>query len=540
MSLSLLWNTARYLKPVQIYGRICYHFHQVHLPSLTTPSIRLLNNTFTPPIKKKESLISPTRFRFLNQEHEFAKASDWNNPAIDKLWLYNLHYFDYLNKKNDKKENELYWQIIERWIEENPAFAGNGWEPYPLSLRIVNWIKWLLSGNSPTKKMIDSLYLQAWYLRRRLEFHLLGNHLFANAKALVFAGLFFDGVEAEKWLNKGLQILAKEVPEQVLADGGHFERSPMYHAVILEDLLDLINIVKTYNQEPPPLWFDFVERMLSWLKAMCHPDGQISFFNDAALGIAPEPSEIEEYAGNLGLSAGESPREGATELRDSGYIRLQKGDAVLIVDVGKIGPDYLPGHAHADTLSFELSLKGGRVFVNSGTSCYGNSMERLSQRGTASHNTVMIDGKDSSEVWSGFRVARRARPFALKVNEGADDIRIACSHDGYRWLTGQPIHRRQWVLQKNELLIKDTISGNFNEAIARFYFHPEVEITDSPPLMEGSAILSGGQRLIWKIKNGIGDIYSAAWHPEFGRSLPNKCLQLSFTGPETEIIFNWN
>jgi len=242
MNLTRLFHTVKYLKPVQIYGRIWHHLYKLRVPSLTVSSANLTdNNTFTPPIKKRKSLISPTRFRFLNQEHDIANASDWNNPSIDKLWLYTLHYFDYLNEKMDEQESEICRRIVERWIAENPPFTGNGWEPYPLSLRIVNWIKWFLAGNEPVKELTDSLYLQAWYLRRRLEFHLLGNHLFANAKALIFAGLFFEGVEAGKWLKKGLQILAKEVPEQILNDGGHFERSPMYHSIILEDLLDLIN-----------------------------------------------------------------------------------------------------------------------------------------------------------------------------------------------------------------------------------------------------------------------------------------------------------
>ncbi|MEN9780004.1 MAG: hypothetical protein RL014_1152 [Pseudomonadota bacterium] len=95
---------------------------------------------------------------------------------------------------------------------------------------------------------------------------------------------------------------------------------------------------------------------------------------------------------------------------DSGYVRLDNGPAVALLDVAPVGPDYLPGHAHADTLSFELSVGAQRVLVNSGTSCYGSSAERLRQRGTAAHNTVVVNGQDSSEVWGGFRVARRPLP----------------------------------------------------------------------------------------------------------------------------------
>src|SRR5262249_2959052 len=136
--------------------------------------------------------------------------------------------------------------LLARWIDENPPARGNGWEPYPTSLRIVNWIKWVLSGNNPGTAIHQSLALQVRWLRRRLEWHLLGNHLIANAKALIFGGLYCDGAEADAWLDKGLAILAREAHEQVLPDGGHFELSPMYHAIVLEDFLDLINAAQTW------------------------------------------------------------------------------------------------------------------------------------------------------------------------------------------------------------------------------------------------------------------------------------------------------
>src|SRR5690606_4780416 len=110
-----------------------------------------------------------------------------------------------------------------------------------------------------------------------------------------------------------------------------------------------------------------------------------------------------------------------------------------------VGPDYLPGHAHADTLSFELSLFGQRVLVNSGTSCYGHGSERIRQRGTTAHNTVVVDGADSSEVWSGFRVARRARAINPEVHDH-QGLEASCSHDGYHRLPGRVTHHRRWRL----------------------------------------------------------------------------------------------
>ena len=546
MNLVLLWNTVKYLKPVQIYGRIWHHFYRPRVPSLTIPSVNLPDNTFTPPIKKRKSLISPTRFRFLNQEHDILRASDWNNPSIDKLWLYNLHYFDYLNEndppvpslakgqssdeEDGEKGNGIQQQIIKRWIDENPPFAGNGWEPYPLSLRIVNWIKWFLAGNEPVKELADSLYLQSWYLRRRLEFHLLGNHLFANAKALIFVGLFFEGVEGGKWLNKGLQILAKEVPEQVLIDGGHFERSPMYHAIVLEDLLDLINISQVYDgvvlAEIQAKWRYKTSKMLFALSKQSHPDGEIAFFNDAATGIAAKPDEIQNYARRLGIKPDERNDTPVGRLPETGYYSVSRNDWHLIIDAAQIGPDYLPGHAHADTLSFELSKGRQRVLVNSGTSCYGVSQERLRQRKTPAHNTLSVDGQDSSEVWSRFRVARRAKIVTRNIEILHDKDVILAAHDGFKRLKSGGVHQRTWSLSDDGLVISDNIGGSGTHLVRVFFhLHPSIHVKQ-----EGKGGVDiyddkGNKIVEMKMDERVRiSVKDSTYHPEFGLSILNRVI----------------
>src|SRR5262249_16951821 len=149
------------------------------------------------------SLIAENTFRFLNHESRVEAAADWNDPAQEKLWLYNLHYFDDLNADNAAERKGRHEELLQRWIAENPPATGHGWDPYPTSLRIVNWIKWFLVGNRPPAGTLKSLASQATWLRNRLEYHLLGNHLLANSKALIFAGTFFEGTAPDGWRSKG-------------------------------------------------------------------------------------------------------------------------------------------------------------------------------------------------------------------------------------------------------------------------------------------------------------------------------------------------
>jgi len=504
------------------------------------PPVRIRSRSWVAPARRRASLTGPSRFRFSNQEHSLTDVG-WDSPAVDKLWRYNLHYFDDLNSVEADSRGEWHSKLLSRWVLENPPAIGTGWEPYPTSLRIVNWIKWTLDGHVLASECLHSLAIQARWLAKRLETHLLGNHLFANAKALVYAGLYFSGLEADQWLEQGLRILAREMPEQILADGAQFERSPMYQALALEDMLDLCNVSMTFQGSLPDKWRSYangwaeiVGRMRFWLAAMCHPDGEISFFNDAAFGIAPPLPELDGYAKRIAFPHLDSILDGVTHLAESGYVRVQLPSLVALLDVAPIGPDYLPGHAHADTLAFELSLFGQRVLVNSGTSQYGPGDERLRQRRTAAHNTVTVDGFDSSEVWSSFRVARRAKPFDLRFAEVDGRIIVSCSHDGYQRLPGGLVHHREWQFGSEDSFILDRISGPFTQAIARFFLHPDIEISTEQTLR-----LPNGRWVQWSVSGGTPRVVPSSWHPEFGVSIANQCVEIEFEGPEVSFHLHW-
>ncbi|MGB3900551.1 MAG: alginate lyase family protein [Mesorhizobium sp.] len=533
----LLWHTVRHLKPIQVGGRVWLRLHRPKPDLRAAPPRREISGAWVMPARRWPSQTGPQRFRFLNRDGDL--SGGWDDPRFDRLWRYNLHYFDDLNAEAAQERTQWHEALVARWIAENPPAGGSGWEPYPTSLRIVNWAKWALSGNTPSPQAIQSLAVQARWLARRLEYHLLGNHLFANTKALVFAGCFFAGKEAQGWLNLGLRILGKEIPEQILADGGQFELSPMYHALALEDMLDLVNAMRAAGLTPPAAWDGKIAAMRGWLAAMSHPDGEIAFFNDAAMGIAPPPAELEHYAQRLGYPALSPMSPGCRHFPESGYIRLQNERAVMPVDVARIGPDYLPGHAHADTLSFELSLDGRRVIVNSGTSVYGTGPERQRQRGTDAHNTVAVAGQNSSEVWAGFRVARRARPVALTIKAGGQAQEVECGHDGYTRLAGRPLHRRKLKLLPDGLEVADSVTGGGYPAEARFHIHPDWVVSAAADGAQGIILSPEGRKIDWQVETGHGRLQASSFHPEFGIGIPSSCLAVDLAKGRSLVRFRW-
>lgn len=518
-------------------------WHRPRLDLSAAPPLRAAAGSWLPAAAREASLVAPLRLRFLSVERALDDCG-WDQPEVERLWRYNLHYFDDLNATAAASRRNWQCNLLARWLADNPPPQGTGWEPYPVSLRVVNWIKWFMAGQQPQAAWLHSLAMQVRWLRQRLEWHLLGNHLFANAKALVFAGLFFDGDEARDWLHTGLTILQRELPEQVLTDGGHFERSTMYHALALEDLLDLQNIISALAPVDAParlLLPDLARRaatMLYWLRCMSHPDGGIALFNDAAHGIAPCNAELEAYAERLGITAAQPPTEGLTDLMPSGYVRAARGPAVALLDAAPIGPDYLVGHAHADTLAFELSLHGRRVIVNGGTSCYGLGQQRLRERGTAWHSTVQLGNADSSEVWSGFRVGRRARITARKLQGWM----LSASHDGWRKQPGAPTHSRSWTLEADALVVDDGLTPEtqaVGAAVARFHLASGLTLVATGA--NSWTVMVANQALAQVlVEVGSGSIAASQYAPRFGQLEPTQTLAVSLRNGQARTRWCWN
>ena len=532
---SKIFHTLKYLRFEQFYYRALYRFTKPKVANIAVSGV----NSFcwSGPCLFKQSIFENYKVSFLNEDGFIKDVADWNAGDKTKLWLYNLHYFDDFSSNTHQERECIHYSFLNRWIEDNPPCIGNGWEPYPLSLRLVNWVKWFSKKKSVEEKHLNSIAQQASALSQQLEYHILGNHLFANAKALTFVGAYLQGDDAESFLKLGLKILDRELAEQFLADGAHFELSPMYHGILLWDLFELIDLAKVSQNtkliERLNKWESVAENALYWLKTMLHPDGEISFFNDAAIGIAASPDEIFSYAKKLGLDC-EKTLGLLTTNHSSGYSRVQNGIYTLLLDHANVGPDYLPGHAHADSLSFELSVGLQRVFVNSGTSLYGVSKERLRQRETAAHNTVAVAEQSSSEVWSGFRVARRAYSKLLKAEQNINGVLLSAKHNGYERLKPEVTHTRTINALADSLIITDELSFKA-DATFNLHFHPDVELKQVDDLnLELS--LSFGNKVVL-VSSHACFVEESTWHPEFGKSIPNKKIIIPFANGKltTEI-----
>lgn len=517
-----LFNTVRYLKAKQIYYRLYYTLSKKIKSALEIrPAYRIeVSGT---PLKLHKSVVPESsysgekEFTFLNLSKRFENEIDWNFPGYGKLWTYNLNYFDFLMQEDMSRETGI--ELIKEFISDIENIK-DGLEPFPISLRGINWIKFISKHKIEDREIDASLRAQYEILKKHPEYHLLGNHLLENGFSLLFGAFYFRD---EKLYKKAKEILEGELEEQILEDGAHFELSPMYHQIMLYRVLDCINLLKHNDFGKGGLLELFIQKasvMLGWLENMKLPDGSIPLLNDSALKIAPTVKQLEEYANSLGVEPLRKP------LGDSGYRVFEKGRYTIVVDIGRIGPDYIPGHAHSDTFSFVLYVDGKPLIVDTGTSTYETNERRFIERSTAAHNTVVLDGLEQSEVWGGFRVARRAYVHDRVESENF----IRASHDGYRSRLNA-IHEREFVFNENSIKISDRIVSD-RPHDARFYlhFHPDAD----PALIEGTIVCSNAVLSVKSADIGLSDYFYA---PEFNRVEKAVVAELSFKKEmEIEII----
>jgi hypothetical protein len=522
-----------YLKFIQVYYRL---FFILYKPKVSLEKTFINRRKYQEKkfnyIKKKKSFLGNNTFQFLNKKKKIESEKDWNTEHLSKLWTYNLNYFDFLCQDSDDFLINEKIEIINFWFKSNQNLKNIAWDSYPTSLRSINIIKFTIEKNIKHTGLFSILALHGRWLNKRIEYHIQGNHLLTNAKALIYLGLFFQSLESDKWLNKGLKIISDELEVQILPNGAHSELSPMYHSIILEDLLDILNLLEFYDldleyENLKSRLTKKIKLMIIWLKNILHPDGEIPFFNDSTLRIAPSYSKLENYSRMIinDIDIINLELKGRLD-----YLPITNENSFHVLDINNVGYDICPGHAHADTFSFETSLFGKRFIVNSGISTYDDNCLRHFQRSTMAHNTVTINSKNSSEIWKSFRLARRVKPIIPEISYH-NDMTVIKSF--YNSISNKYSHHRKWSVNNNGIEIIDEIQGLFNDAVSRIYLHPAVKILDD------KTFFINDKKVKLKIFNGLLFVEKSLWYPSFGEKEENICLKIKFLAKKLIIKFEW-
>lgn len=415
--------------------------------------------------------------RLLNTKPFAIRARvNWNaNPIGHTLWQFRLHEWEWayplIRRAQNESDaaNELV-ALLQDYFANVPFGHPVACEPYPLSRRLVVWceaLRVLCKTQQPFASTLASeMERGARMLRDNIEHDLDNNHVIANAKALAFVGTLFE----QSYAQKGFDLLWEQLRVQVRADGVHVENSTTYHFLVWRDAIETCTLAQQYAIEIPKDVLARLAAMKNFSDALRYSDETYPLLNDSA----KEQDKIEMVLDSFEKNFPEknffqTNRSPLFLFQNSGYSILRADDTQLVFDAGALGPDWCPGHGHADTLSFELFAFGHARIVDVGTYQYQAGAWRDFFRGTAAHNTIQVDGLDSSEVSSSFRVGRMAN-----ARMWAENNWVCGEHDGYTRLREPITHARKIQLRDaNTILIRDEIRGRGEHAyVSRFHLAP--------------------------------------------------------------------
>ncbi len=448
--------------------------------------------------------VAEGKFTFLGEERFLGEPADWHQVDASRLWRFHLHYYEWawaLAQAPDRLWAQASFARVWRsWRSSIKPAREDAWSPYVASLRL--WVLCgvfdaLVRGSDIESDYLNQIAWHAGYVRSHLEFDVGGNHLLKDLKALIGGGVFLGQPDL---VSTGRRLLETQLPIQVLPDGGHFERSSSYHCQVLGDLIDILGLLEAADAPLVAGLDSAIERMRRWLGAIIGGDGEVALCNDAI------PVGERRLAA---LTPGPPPEGPVTVLAASGYVVVRPDEQTqLVLDVGDPCPDDLPGHAHADCLSFELWVEGERWVVDTGTSTYEAGPRRAYERSTAAHNTVEVDGEDQTEVWGIFRAARRAHGHLELLARDGSTVEVVASHDGYRRLPGSPVHRRCWRISPGRVDITDTITGaGTHRVISRLHVDP-VAASRCSITAHGGLVTTEEDTIAW----GFGQLRPATIH----------------------------
>ena len=431
-------------------------------------SQRLVLEVTLQPYVSPDTDLTNLTFEFLNQTTTFKSTIDWNYSVLGKLWCYNLNYFDFLWLSGSNVATNV--AVIRNFIASLNADCI-GLDPYPISLRMVNWIKFLSINHIKEAEIDEALYRQLLILNDSKEYHLMGNHLLENGFSLLFGAYYFN---SNNLYQSACQILEYGLHNQILKDGGHYELSPMYHQIILGRVLDCCFLIKRnqnlFDNQILLLLENTASKMISWMNRITFSDGTIPYLNDSAPNIGFETKSLNKVAEILDIKRTQLP------LGDSGYRKFEispYNDSLIevIIDIGSIQANEQPGHTHSDIFNFILTKDGAPFVVDTGISTYNIGSVRSNERSTQAHNTVSLSRVEPIEVWKGFRVGRRPKIAILEDSKA----RVSAYHDGYKSVGD--LHKRTWTFGKRSIKIEDEIMGNSKSNYSlNLHFHPSVKI----------------------------------------------------------------
>ncbi|HEY4216031.1 MAG TPA: alginate lyase family protein [Gemmatimonadaceae bacterium] len=525
---SAMWRRRRQWRPPSLIGRPAAYDTRTVMQLLRPDDLGAA-------IQEAESLLRGS-YRFLNHEiveqplewhrdpqtrcvapSDFAFDLDYRDTAltgnVKNIWEKSRHHHvvvlcvAFVASGDGRFANAACEQLLS-WIDDNPVLCGVNWSStLELALRLISWV-WverLLRGTEAHARLFGSngamwpaVYWHQYFIWAcRSRGSSANNHLIGEMTGLFIAASAWPTfAESARWRMNAMGVLKREADRQVFPCGLNREHAFGYHIVVLEQLL--MTLLEDGSDDPQFVHAvrNVATRMFNVLAPLTDIGGHRPRYGDADDAVATQlrPSYLGQVEWLTRLATQFDIPQDSVRPSNSGSIGFQSAglyvlgadrgtpeEIFCVVNAGPLGYQSIAAHAHADALAFSLSLGGTPVIVDCGTGGYfDDPWRRRYFRGTAAHNTLVIDGQDQSRPSGPFMWSRHARTTVESWTSDEAEATVAAHHDGYRRLVGRPVHRRTLRVVTRRLEVTDELLGRgIHEIEWRLHFAPDclVEIT---------------------------------------------------------------
>lgn len=403
------------------------------------------------------------------------KLKCWGFEHLKPIWL-SSH--DPSVVSDDEIAVHQAW--LEDWIGNHPIASNTRylrryWMPHSVCLRILNWARYdSLFADRLDDQFRDEIrrfvYKNAAFLSDNVEHGVGGNHLVENAVALVVAGVYAD---ESAWRRQGRRIFIRAAENQFFGDGGHIERSPMYHLIVCQRFLTAVDLLESLGEGSEEIGraaadgIEFVERLRP-------PDDRIPLLNDSVFGEALPLLSCLRYARAVGIDiiSDVTMEQSGRSLAESGYYWLGDGDTRLLVAAHEVTVPHLPGHAHVHPGQVCLWVDGKRVLTDTGVFEYAAGPRRQRARSIQSHNTVQVGDTEPVRLASSFWLWGELDP-TVRIETQPEKIEFSYSAGGI----GQLEYHHGRVIENNSGVWTITDKVNTGDpAVGRFHIDPNYDV----------------------------------------------------------------
>jgi len=457
--------------------------------------------------------LNPLTQKSMNNQLHWSQIGDFSSGAGDIKFVWELSRFGFVYDlvryyilSGDETAVELFWELVNSWIEKNPPERGPHWKcGQEIAIRSISWLFGLIyfiqskkTTDENLKRILGVLSFQAQHIEKNFWYAhwcVRNNHTITEAAGLFSIGILLPNLHnSHRWVDKGWKYLESEAIRQIYPDGSYLQHSHNYHRLILQIYTWCWSIGKRNGLYFSPTVQDRLRQSVEFLyQLQDEKSGKLPNYgaNDGTLFQNLSNCDYSDYHPQIQTAAEifikkrlyphgiwdesplwfnhlDEPLSAPLEVRIHRCIEFSKGGYYVFHN--KLTNSFIVIRCHtykdrpvqADMLHMDLWVDGLNILCDSGTYSYNTDFyQNCYFVSTKAHNTVEIDRKDQMERLSQFLWTQWTKASLKHFSCVGNEIEF----EGECFDQSKNIHRRIISFNYGIWIVVDEVTGNFQTAV---------------------------------------------------------------------------